>query len=252
MTAKFGQDPGGPLSDALIAVRDRWHCAHHPFYDRLAEGELELRHLGEFLVQHFVLVRQIFRSIGVSYAKAPDDIAHFIVENLAEEAGLIGMDSDEGKDHVGLILAFTRHCGIADDEVRSAEPLPTWLARAAYFRQITESDSAAVRMAVQATTESQLVAENERAVAALCRHYGFTRNSPEIEFFVEHATADIKHGNVMFGLAERHITTPEARRRALLLAERTCRLRWVSFNELYCVTVLGEEVGQMTAEIATA
>ena len=80
------------LSTLPSAIRDRWHCMNHPFYDRLAEGTLDLRHLACFLVQHSLLVRQSFRSIGVTYAKSPDDIAHFIVENLAEEAGLIGID----------------------------------------------------------------------------------------------------------------------------------------------------------------
>ena len=247
MISKLGQDPGGPLSEALVAVRDRWHCANHPFYDRLAEGTLELRHLGAFLVHHSLLVREIFRSIGVSYAKAPDDVAYFIVENLAEEAGLVGIDGGEGHDHVELIHRFTRHCGITDADARATDLLPTWLARAAYFWWITDTEPAVVRMAVQATTESQLVAENERAVPALIEHYGFTRDSPEIGFFVEHATADVKHGNIMMELADRHITTPEMRARALELAERTCQLRWVSFNELYRTTHLGEAVGQPPA-----
>lgn len=248
METQLGEDAGGLLSEALIAVRDRWHCMNHPFYQRLAEGSLELRHLGTFLVHHYLLVRQIFRSIGVSYAKAPDDVARFIVENLAEEAGLLGIEGGEAHDHVELILRFTRHCAIADEEVKNGELLPTWLARAAYFRWITDTDPAVVRMAVQATTESQLVGENtDRAVPALIEHYGFTRESPEIGFFVEHGTADVKHGNIMLELVDRHITTPEMRARALLLAERTCRLRWVSFNELYRVTHLGEEVGQPPA-----
>lgn len=247
MTAQSTHDAGGPVSAALIAVRDRWHCMNHPFYDRLAEGTLDLNHLGTFLVQHYLLVREIFRSIGVSYAKAPDDVARFIVENLAEEAGLLGIEGGEARDHVELILRFTRHCGMSDDDVRGGEPLPTWLARAAYFWRITDTEPAVVRMAVQATTESQLVGENERAVRGLVAHYGFTHDSPEIGFFVEHAMADVKHGDAMLGLADRHLTTPEMRARALLLAERTCRLRFVSFNELYRVTHLGEEVGQAPA-----
>ena len=53
-----------PISEELIAIRERWHCMNHPFYDRLTEGALDLGHLAFFLVQHSLLVRQIFRSIG--------------------------------------------------------------------------------------------------------------------------------------------------------------------------------------------
>ncbi|MGE3934309.1 MAG: hypothetical protein AB7F67_13715, partial [Rhodospirillaceae bacterium] len=92
------------LSDRLIAIRDRWHCRNHPFYADLAAGRLELRHLGTFLVQHYLVVRQIFRSIGIAYAKAPDDIARNIIENLAEEAGLLGIDGHAAHNHTDLIL----------------------------------------------------------------------------------------------------------------------------------------------------
>ena len=232
------------VSEELIAIRERWHCMNHPFYDRLAEGALELGHLAYFLVQHSLLVRQIFRSIGVTYAKSPDDIAHFIVENLAEEAGLLGIDGGDAHDHRDLIQRFTSHCGWTDDDVRNAELLPTWYARAAYYWWITDADAPIIRIAVQSTQESQLVSENERVVPALCKHYGFTEKSPEIGFFVEHATADIKHGNILLDLVDKHATTPELRQRCLQMADQTCKLRWVSFNELYRVTYLGEDVGQ--------
>lgn len=234
------------LSEELIAVRDRWHCKNHPFYDRLAEGRLDLRHLGTFLTQHYLHVAQVFRSIGVTYAKAPDDIARFILENLAEEAGMRGIDEDhEAHDHSELIFRFTRHCGLSDEQVKGAQMLPTWLARAALFWWVTDHEHPAIRMALQSTQESQLVGENaERVIPALTTHYGFTREAPEIHFFVEHAEADVKHGNIMFALVDKHCDTPQLRSRALEIAEQACRLRWVAFNELYRVTVLGEAVGQ--------
>lgn len=228
------------LSDRLIGIRDRWHCKNHPFYGDLAAGRLELRHLGAFLVQHYLVVRQIFRSIGLAYAKAPDDIARNIIENLAEEAGLIGIDDREAHNHTDLILAFTRHCGIDDEAVRHGELLPTWLARAALMRWITEAEPAALRMAVQASTESQLVGENgEVVVPALVAHYGFREDDPTIGFFTEHAFADVKHGNEMYELVDRHVVSRDDRRRAEMWTTRMCRLRWASFNELYRETVEG-------------
>ncbi|MGE0744988.1 MAG: TenA family transcriptional regulator [Rhodospirillales bacterium] len=228
------------LSDRLIAIRDRWHCRNHPFYADLAAGRLELRHLGTFLVQHYLVVRQIFRTIGIAYAKAPDDIARNIIENLAEEAGLLGIDGHAAHNHTDLILAFTRHVGIADDDVRGGELLPTWLARAALMRWVTEAEPAAIRFAVQASTESQLVGENGGVVVpALVEHYGFRTDDPTIGFFTEHAFADVKHGDEMYALVDRHVVSPDDQRRAEMWTTRMCRLRWASFNELYRETVEG-------------
>lgn len=228
------------ISERLIAIRDRWHCKNHPFYADLAAGRLELRHLGAFLVQHYLVVREIFRSVGIAYAKAPDDIARNIVENLAEEAGLLGIHNHKAKNHTDLILAFTRHCGIADEAVKGGELLPTWLARAALFRWITDSESAAIRIAVQASTESQLVGENAQIVMpALVKHYGFKPDDPLIGFFAEHAFADVKHGDEMYALVNRHVVTEDERHRAVKWVERMCRLRWASFNEIYRETVEG-------------
>ena len=245
MASELASATQRPVSRELIAIRERWHCMNHPFYDRLSEGTLDLRHVAYFLVQHSLLVHQIFRSIGVTYAKSPDDIAHFIIENLAEEAGILGIEGGEAHDHSELIFRFTRHCGWTDEKMRNAELLPTWYARAAYYWWITDAEPPIVRIAVQATQESQLVGENgARAVPALIKHYGFSEKSPEIGFFTEHATADVKHGNTLLELVDKHAITTQLRERALKLAEQTCKLRWVSFNELYRVTHLGEEVGQ--------
>ena len=228
------------LSERLIAIRDRWHCKNHPFYADLAAGNLELRHLGTFLIQHYLVVRQIFRSIGIAYAKAPDDIARNIIENLAEEAGLIGIDGHDAHDHTDLILAFTRHCGIDDAAVRGGELLPTWLARAALMRWVSDAEPAAIRFAVQASTESQLVGENGGVVVpALVTHYGFSENDPTIGFFTEHAFADVKHGNEMYALVDRHVVAEDDQQRAEMWTERMCKLRWASFNELYRETVEG-------------
>lgn len=240
MATGITTEPAAKLSDRLIAIRDRWHCKKHPFYGKLSVGGLDLGHLGTFLVQHYLVVRQIFRSIGLAYAKAPDDIARNIIENLAEEAGLIGIDGHEAHNHTDLILAFTRHCGIDDGAVRDGELLPTWLARAALMRWITEAEPAAIRIAVQASTESQLVGENgEVVVPALVRHYGFREDDPTIGFFTEHAFADVKHGNEMYDLVDRHVVSEDDKRRAEIWTTRMCKLRWASFNELYRETVEG-------------
>ncbi len=127
--------------------------------------------------------------------------------------------------------------------MKTTEQLPTWYARAAAYWWLAQSDPAIVRIALQSTQESQLVGENAgRVVPALIKHYGFTNDSPEIHFFVEHSTADVKHGNQMLALVDRHVTTPELRARVAAVVEQLAKLRYASFTELYRVTHLGQPV----------
>ncbi len=231
-----------PDSEQILAIRERWHCKRHPFWDRLSEGTLDVKHVGAFLAQHRACVHEIFSSIGLTYTKSSKDIAHVIVENLAEEAGMLGIDGGEAHEHNELIFRFTRYCGMTDEQVRATKLLPAWYARAGAYWWLSYSQPAIVRIAVQATQESQSVGiYGQRVIPALTTHYGFKPDSPEIHFFVEHAVADVKHGNLMLELVDRHINTPDLREAALYHVEQISKLRWNATTELYRLTHLRGE-----------
>lgn len=242
-----------PVSEQILAIRERWHCKRHPFWDRLAEGELDIRHVGAFLAQHRACVHEIFASIGLTYTKSSKDIATVIVENLAEEAGLLGIDGREAHEHNDLIFRFTRYCGLTDEEVRNTKLLPSWYARAAAYWMISYTQPAIVRIAVQATQESQSVGiYGERVLPALTTRYGFTMDSPEIHFFVEHSVADVKHGDLMLELVDRHVNTPELLDAVLYHTEQISKLRWNATSELYRVTHLHGEGTLLPGELVVS
>ena len=88
----------------LIALRDRYHTKNHHFFDDWANGDLTKNQMGCYMVQHFQLVREILRPFGVAYAKAPRDVQAFLVENLAEEHGVVGTERGGPEEHDSMLL----------------------------------------------------------------------------------------------------------------------------------------------------
>ncbi len=82
---------------------------------------------------------------------------------------------------------------------------------------------------------------DELVLPAFEKHYGYKRSAPEVEFFAEHAVADIEHSRRQLELCAKHLTTPELRARALKVAQEAVELRWASITDIYRADVLGEK-----------
>jgi len=76
---------------------------------------------------------------------------------------------------------------------------------------------------------------------SLARHYGFPAGSPEIEFFTEHAEADLEHSRRQATLCAKYLDSDAAKARALEVAEQACLLRWASITDLYRREYQGEK-----------
>lgn len=119
---------------------------------------------------------------------------------------------------------------------------PAWWARSLHYATVTATEPLGVVLAMHSTQEGQQPALNsEIVIPALERHYGFKAASPEIEFFVEHAVADIEHSQRQLALCAKHLDSGELRQRALEVAQQAVELRWASVTELYRSDVLGEK-----------
>jgi pyrroloquinoline quinone (PQQ) biosynthesis protein C len=95
---------------------------------------------------------------------------------------------------------------------------------------------------MQSTQEGQQPALNKEVVLpALARHYGYPPGSPEIEFFTEHAEADIEHSQRQAALCAKYLDSEAMKARALEVAEQACVLRWASITDLYRRDYLGEK-----------
>jgi pyrroloquinoline quinone (PQQ) biosynthesis protein C len=119
---------------------------------------------------------------------------------------------------------------------------PAWWGRSLHYYQTVLQEPIGVILAMQSTQEGQQPALNSEVVLpALARHYGFPPGSHAIEFFTEHAEADIEHSRRQAELCARYLDTDAVKARALEVAEQACRLRWASVTDLYRRDYLGEK-----------
>ena len=140
-----------------------------------------------------------------------------------------------------LIYRFCEVAGLSKDAVWKTEQLPAWRARSYYYMGVVRDEPIGVIVAMQSTQEGQQPAINiERVIPAMEKFHGYTMESPEIEFFTEHAVADAEHSGRQIELVKDLITTEEDKARALDVAETAVKTRWACMNDIYRVAVKGE------------
>jgi pyrroloquinoline quinone (PQQ) biosynthesis protein C len=234
------------IVDEIVAIRERWHTKRHPFFQALAEGKLPLRALGVYMAMHGKFVHQALASFGIIYARAfaHEDIRKAIAENISEEEGFkaIPREGHTPHDHNELIVRFCKAAGLTLDEVRTMKMTPVWWGRSLYYYQTGVQEPIGVVLAMQSTQEGQQPALNTEVVLpALAKHYGFPPGSPQIEFFTEHAEADVEHSKRQADLCAKYLDSEALKARAREVAEQACVLRWASVTDLYRREYLGEK-----------
>lgn len=231
------------IAAEIVAVRDKWHTKNHPFFQKMRDGSLSLRALGFYMAGHYKFVELALPSFGFLLWKAPDDVRRSVIENLAEEAGLVAIPrpGHEAHDHDRMILDFCNAAGLSDDEVRGLEIGPAWHARRLHYAQTVRDEPLGVVLAMQSTQEGQQPELNkEITIPAFVAHYGFAKDAKEIAFFVEHAEADEEHSDRQMALCEKYVATQAEADRAIQVCEEACMLRWESISEIHREHVLGE------------
>ena len=243
MASDGGSPAGGDIAARIAAVRDRWHTKRHPMFQAMARGELKLRVLGVYMAQHAKYVRHGLEAFGLLYARAPGDVRKMLVENMAEEEGLIGGHTDHGAhDHMEMIHDFCAAAGMSRDEVLDVDMTAAWWGRALYYLNAARTEPVGVALAMQFTQEGQMPALNSEIVLpALEEHYGIGRTDRAAIFFAEHAMADVEHSERQLGLAAKYLDDPEAVARAEHVAGQMCRLRWACTTDTWRHEQLGEK-----------
>ncbi len=234
------------IIDDIVAIRERWHTKNHPFFQALGQGKLPLRALGIYKAMHWKFVQHGLASFGILYARtiAYDDVRKAIAENISEEEGFkaIPREGHVPHDHAELIFRFCKAAGLTEHEVRAIKLTPAWWGRSLYYYQTAVQEPLGVVLAMQSTQEGQQPALNKEVVLpALAAHYGYPPGSPAIEFFTEHAEADIEHSQRQAELCARYLDSDAVKARALEVAEQACVLRWASITDLYRRDYLGEK-----------
>lgn len=234
--------PNTPITEQIIAIRDKWHTKNHPLFQAMKAGSLDLRVVGIYMAQHMKFVEYALPSFGLMIWRAPADVRLAVIENLAEEAGLaaIPRPGHEPHDHMDMIFRFCAAAGLGEAEVRATTRTPAWWARALHYAHVTREEPLGAVLAMQATQEGQQVALNkEITLPAFAAHYGYQTDDPTIGFFAEHAEADEEHSSRQIALCEKYLE-PGDYVRALEVCEVACRLRWESISDIWRAEVLGE------------
>ncbi len=234
---------GKRTAEEIVALRERWHTKNHPFYLGFLEGEIGLLPMARLMAQHFHHVARVLPAFGIAYYRAPPEARRFLLENIAEEEGMMAGPGDgrEPHDHQELIMDYCLAAGMTREEVENTEQLASWRARSYFYINTIRDEPIGVVLAYGATQEGQQPALNgERCLPAFEKFHGFTMDSPEIGFFSEHLVADADHSSRQLTLVEKLITSEELRVRALEIAEIAVKTRWACVSETHRTEVLGQ------------
>ena len=147
------------IANDIIAIRDKWHTKNHPFFQMMLDGSLDLYPLGVYMASHYKFVELALRCFGFLLWKGPQDVKHSVIENLAEEEGLVDIPrpGHEPHDHTRMIFDFCNAAGLGDDEVKNLTIGPAWHARRLHYAHTLRDEALGVTLAMQATQELSLI-----------------------------------------------------------------------------------------------
>jgi pyrroloquinoline-quinone synthase len=146
----------------IDAARERWNVLEHPFYTRWEQGELTRDELARYAGEY----------------------RHAVVA-LARAARTARLHADEEARHIALWDDFASALG-----TEHADPLPqTRCCASAWAGADDELGAAAILYAIEAGQP----AISETKLRGLLDHYGFSEDSPAVEYFAVHGERDHEH-----------------------------------------------------------
>jgi pyrroloquinoline-quinone synthase len=217
------------------AIKQR-HSAVHPWSEAWVSGKLSRELLGEWVKQHFHYVSLFSQWLGTVYGNCPHwDVQHFLLENIAEEEGMVGNADFAPVRHSDLLLEFAEACGKSRKEILDAqvngELLPETLGLQSWcYRQSTRPFVEALA-GLLVGLESQVPAIYAKTTPPLIEKYGFT--DEEVTFFRLHIVADAEHGERGFQIVEQYATTPEQQATCVRLVKEATAMRRLYLDGLY-------------------
>ena len=203
----------------LQSAIEEFPQSQHPIIDKWASGEVKRETIAGAITQIWYWISTIVgRDAFIICSKAPKDVVDRAIENFQEE-------TDPANPHNDLILRFADACGMTREKLDQGRPLPTTQAWVDWSVKVAENEPwfagiAALNVASEAQ-EPKLI---NRVLPALRETYGFSEH--ELEFWWEHAEADVEHGDRAFQMLERHCTTPEMQDLAVHWARDGARMKY--------------------------
>ena len=209
----------------------------HPFYVAWTEGKLSKSVLAEYARQYYAHVRAFPTYVSGVHSRCDEvSIRQQLLENLIEE--------ERGEEnHPELWLRFAEALGVAREDVRAAELLPSTKDSVRSFQSLTQSADYREGLAALLAYESQIpeVAQTKRE--GLKNFYGI-EDERAVAFFRVHESIDILHQQVEMQILEEQCQSPADQDRAIASARNAAKALW-SFLD-------GVSAAYLTAEPATA
>ncbi len=213
---------------ALEESINQRHSAVHPWSEAWYSGKLDRRLLGEWVKQHFHYVSHFAEWLGTVYGSCPHwDVQHFLLENIAEEEGFVGMGEFGAVRHSDLLLDFAEHCGMQRAAIIAAqvngELLPETLGLQSWCHRQASRPFVEALSGLLIGLESQVPVIYSKTTPPLIEKYGFTEE--EVTFFRLHIVADEEHGERGFEIVEKYATTDEIRANCVRLVKEAATMR---------------------------
>ncbi len=215
--------------DALEKARAPVHSGGHPFSRAWANGELSLKQIGFWAVQHFYYIDTIPQQFGMFFCRLDDlQARQHMLENLLGEE----VPGQPGKRHPDLLVKFGKACGLKEADFYDAEfngrVLPSTRAmRAWIWEMVNVRHLAEASAGIMVALEGQLPTLYPKYVEAM-RKMGLSDD--DMEFFHVHIVGDVEHADLGLRITHHYATTPELQRKALAAVRASTEMRWQMLN----------------------
>ena len=237
MTIETNRPAHSQFEENLREAVMEYSMLKHPFYVAWTEGKLSKSVLAEYARQYYAHVRAFPTYVSGVHSRCDEvSIRQQLLENLIEE--------ERGEEnHPELWLRFAEALGVAREDVRAAELLPSTKDSVRSFQSLTQSADYREGLAALLAYESQIpeVAQTKRE--GLKNFYGI-EDERAVAFFRVHESIDILHQQVEMQILEEQCQSPADQDRAIASARNAAKALW-SFLD-------GVSAAYLTTEPATA
>jgi pyrroloquinoline-quinone synthase len=191
----------------------------HPFYVAWTEGKLSKEVLAEYAKQYYAHVRAFPTYVSGVHSRCEDlSIRQQLLENLIEE--------ERGEDnHPELWLRFAEGLGVAREDVREAELLPSTKDSVRRLQSLTQSEDYREGLSALLAYESQIpeVAQTKRE--GLKDFYGIA-DERAVSFFRVHESIDVLHQQVEMQILKDQCQTPDEQAKTISAAREAAKALW--------------------------
>jgi pyrroloquinoline-quinone synthase len=191
----------------------------HPFYVAWTEGRLSKSVLAEYAKQYYAHVRAFPTYVSAVHSRCEDlSVRQQLLENLIEE--------ERGEDnHPELWLRFAEGLGVAREDVRAAELLPSTKDSVRRLQSLTQREDYREGLAALLAYESQIpeVAQTKREGL---KNFYAVADERAVSFFRVHESIDVLHQQVEMQILKEQCPSPADQNRAIASAKGAAKALW--------------------------